>query len=66
MSSPGEAAPSARPEALGQLSAKGDRLERWSAVVGLKRFHGDLQDAVRHSGRVKGDRRAVDHRTHVT
>ena len=48
-------------ERLKQLSAKGDSLERLSAVIDFERFRGDLERAVVRSDRSRGGRPAFDH-----
>ena len=48
-------------ERLKQLSAKGDSLERLSAVVDFELFRADLEAAVPRSDRAKGGRPAFDH-----
>ena len=48
-------------ERLKQLSAKGDSLERLSAVVDFERFRGDLERAVVRSDRLRGGRPPFDH-----
>ena len=47
-------------ERLKQLSAKGDSLERLSAVVDLELFRSDLERAVPRSERAKGGRPPLD------
>jgi IS5 family transposase len=46
---------------LKELSAKGDALERLTAVVDFELFRGDLERAVRRSDRSKGGPPAFDH-----
>lgn len=48
-------------ERLKELSAKGDALERLSAVVDFEQFRSDLERAVPRSDRSKGGRPAFDH-----
>jgi transposase, IS5 family len=48
-------------ERLKELSAKGDSLERLSAVVDFELFRADLERAVPRSDRSKGGRPAFDH-----
>jgi len=48
-------------ERLKELSAKGDALERLTAVVDFELFRDDLERAVRRSDRLKGGRPAFDH-----
>ena len=48
-------------ERLKQLSAKGDSLERLSAVVDFERFRADLERAVVRSDRLRGGRPPFDH-----
>ena len=48
-------------ERLKELSAKGDNLERLSAVVDFELFRADLKRAVPRSDRSKGGRPAFDH-----
>ena len=48
-------------ERLKQLSAKGDSLERLSAVVDFERFRADLERAVVRSDRSRGGRPPFDH-----
>src|ERR1700751_5189244 len=48
-------------ERLKQLSAKGDNLERLSAVVDFELFRADLERAVPRSDGSKGGRPAFDH-----
>src|SRR5215472_2610944 len=48
-------------ERLKQLSAKGDGLERLSAVVDFELFRADLERAVRRSERARGGRPPFDH-----
>src|SRR5271169_5106763 len=48
-------------ERLKELSAKGDALERLSAVVDFELFRGDLERAVPRSDGSKGGRPAFDH-----
>jgi IS5 family transposase len=47
-------------ERLKELSAKGDSLERLSAVVAFELFRADLERAVARSDRLKGGRPAFD------
>jgi IS5 family transposase len=46
---------------LRELSAKGDALERLSAVVDFERFRADLERAVVRSDRSRGGRPPFDH-----
>ena len=46
---------------LARLSAKGDELERPSAVVGFELFRPELERAVPRSDRAKGGRPPFDH-----
>ena len=48
-------------ERLKELSAKGDALERLTAVVGFELFRADLERAVPRSDGSKGGRPAFDH-----
>jgi transposase, IS5 family len=48
-------------ERLKQLSAKGDNLERLSAVVNFELFRADLERAVPRSDGSKGGRPPFDH-----
>jgi transposase, IS5 family len=48
-------------ERLRELSAKGDALERLSAVVDFELFRGALERAVPRSDRAKGGRPPFDH-----
>src|SRR5258706_12405785 len=48
-------------EAVKELSAKGDALERMNAVVDFELFRGDLERAVPRSDGSKGGRPAFDH-----
>ena len=48
-------------ERLKELSAKGDSLERLSAVVDFELFRADLERTVPRSDRSKGGRPAFDH-----
>jgi IS5 family transposase len=48
-------------ERLKELSAKGDALERLTAVVDFELFRGDLERAVPRSDGSKGGRPAFDH-----
>ena len=46
---------------LGELSAKGDDLERMKAIVDFEMFRADLERAVLESGRARGGRPPYDH-----
>jgi hypothetical protein len=48
-------------ERLKQLSAKGDSLERLSAVIDFELFRADLERAVPRADRAKGGRPPFDH-----
>src|SRR5215207_4258525 len=48
-------------ERLNELSAKGDHLERLSAIVNFELFRPDLSRAVRRSDGSKGGRPPFDH-----
>src|SRR5919202_2716097 len=48
-------------ERLQELSAKGDHLERLSAIIDFELFRSDLEQAVPRADRTKGGRPAFDH-----
>jgi IS5 family transposase len=48
-------------ERLKELSAKGDHLERLTAIIDFERFRADLEQAVPRADRSRGGRPAFDH-----
>jgi IS5 family transposase len=48
-------------ERLKELSAKGDHLERLTAIIDFELFRADLEQAVPRAGRSRGGRPAFDH-----